>query len=281
MPWAYVAGANIVSGLIGANAAESGANKQAQSEANALDFNRQVFNTTQQQGAPGRAAGVNALNQLGALGSGTYQMYDANGNPTGTGVGSGFLTKEITPEDFAKGIDPGYQFRLQQGTEAANRAANVGGGMIGGNALKGLEDYVQGSASQEYGNYFNRNLGLRTNIYNTLAGIAGLGQNAYNTSAGTGTTAAGTIGNTMANIGAAQAGGTVGAANAISGGLQNAGNSYMLSQLLGQRTPTANYGLTGGGGMTTNYAPNDPTMGGGQGIKMGGGQGLIPSFTGE
>jgi hypothetical protein len=281
MPWAYVAGANIVGSLIGANAAESGANKQAQSEANALDFNRQVFNTTQQQGTPGRAAGVNALNQLGALGSGTYQMYDANGNPTGTGVGSGFLTKEITPEDFAKGIDPGYQFRLQQGTEAANRAANVGGGMIGGNALKGLEDYVQGSASQEYGNYFNRNLGLRTNIYNTLAGIAGLGQNTYNTSAQTGTTAAGTIGNTMANIGAAQAGGTVGAANAISGGLQNAGNSYMLSQLLGQRTPMANYGLNSGGGMTTSYAPNNVDMGGAQGLRMGGGQGLIPSFTGE
>jgi len=278
--WA-MAGSSLVSGLMGADAARSAADKQAQSEANALDFNKQVFNTTQQQGAAGRSAGYNALNQLGALGSGTYQMYDANGNPTGTGTGSGFLTKEFTPEDFAKGIDPGYQFRLQQGQEATNRMANMGGGMISGNALKGQEDYTQGLASTEYGNFFNRSQTNRTNIYNTLAGIAGLGQNAYNTSASTGTTAANNIGNTMANIGAAQAGGQVGAANALSGGIQNAGNQYYLSQLLGQRTPTANYGLTSGGGMTTNYAPNNADMGGGQGIKMGGGQGLIPSFTGE
>ena len=166
--WA-MAGANLVSGLMGADAARGAADKQAQSEANALDFNKQVFNTTQQQGAAGRAAGYNALNQLGALGSGTYQMYDANGNPTGTGTGSGFLTKEFTPEDFAKGIDPGYQFRLQQGQEATNRMANMGGGMISGNALKGQEDYTQGLASTEYGNFFNRGQTNRTNIYNTLA----------------------------------------------------------------------------------------------------------------
>ena len=143
------AGGSLLGGLLGAGAARSAADTQAQSAANALDFQKQQFNTIQQQGAAGRAAGYNALNQLGALGSGIYGMYDAQGNPIGTGTGTGYLTKQFTPEDFQANIDPGYAFRLQQGQEAANRMANVGGGLMGGNAMKGLQDYTQGLASQE------------------------------------------------------------------------------------------------------------------------------------
>lgn len=250
MPWAYVAGANIVSGLIGADAARSAANTQAQSAQNALDFQKQQYNTIQQQTAGGRAAGANALNQIGALGSGTYGMYDANGNPIGTGIGSGYLTQQYTPADFAQGIDPGYQFRLQQGQEATNRMANMGGGLISGNALKGQEDYTQGLASQEYGNAFNRFQTQRTNIYNTLASIAGLGQTAQTTSSTALGNAATNVGNTIQGLGAAQAGGQVGVANALSGGIQNAGNSYMLSQLLANRNQNTGGGGASGGGVT-------------------------------
>jgi len=133
------AGGSILGGLIGSGAAQSAAGTQAQSAQNALDFQKQQFATTQAQGAPYRGAGYNALNTLGGLGSGTYQMYDAQGNPTGAGTGTGYLTKEYTPADFAQGIDPGYQFRLQQGQLANQRAANVGGGLIGGNALTGYK----------------------------------------------------------------------------------------------------------------------------------------------
>jgi hypothetical protein len=234
---ALMAGSNLVGGLIGAGAAQSAAGTQAQSARDALDFQKQQFATTQAQGAPYRGAGYSALNQLGALGSGTYQMYDANGNPTGTGTGSGYLTQQYTPEEFAKGIDPGYQFRLQQGQEATNRMANMGGGLISGNALKGQEDYTQGLASQEFSNAFNRRQTERSNIFNTLLGIANIGNSAYNTSAQTGAQAAGTVGNTIQNIGSAQAGGTVGAANAITGGIQNAGNQYLLSQILASKNP--------------------------------------------
>lgn len=271
MPWAYVAGANIVGSLIGADAAQNAANTQSQSAQNALDFQKQQFNTIQQQTTGGRAAGANALNQLGGLGSGTYQMYDANGNPIGTGTGSGYLTQQYTPEDFAKGIDPGYQFRLQQGQEATNRMANVGGGVLGGNALKGLEDYTQGLASQEYGNAFNRFQTQRTNIYNTLAGIAGLGQNAQNTSTTALGNAATNVGNTIQGIGAAQAGGQVGVANALTGGLQNAGNSYMLSQLLAPKSGGVNYSLSGGGYTPSNQpviSQPSPDMGGAQGLQL-------------
>lgn len=260
--WA-MAGANLVSGLMGADAAKSAANTQAQSAANALDFQKQQFNTIQQQTTGGRAAGANALNQLGALGSGTYQMYDANGNPIGTGTGSGYLTQQYTPEEFAKGIDPGYQFRLQQGQEATNRMANMGGGLISGNALKGAQDYTQGLASTEFGNAFNRFQTGRQNIYNTLAGIAGLGQNMTNTSAQAGGQAATAVGNTIQNLGASQAAGTVGAANAITGGIQNAGNQYYLSKLLASKNPVVTPTTTnnvGGSGSTFNSGFYDPAM---------------------
>lgn len=52
--------------------------------------------------------------------------------------------------------DPGYQFRLQQGEQAINRSAAARGGRLGGDTLKALNDYAQGQASQEYGNFAAR-----------------------------------------------------------------------------------------------------------------------------
>jgi hypothetical protein len=152
--------------------------------------------------------------------------------------------------------------------------ANMGGGMISGNALKGAQDYTQGLASTEFGNAFNRFQTGRTNIYNTLAGIAGLGQTSLGQTTTAGTQAAGNIGANIANAGAAQAGGIVGSANALAGGLTGASQNYMLSQILAPRSGV-NYGLnigggTGGGGMgiTAPSSGNIDYMGGGQGLSL-------------
>ena len=126
----------------------------------------------------------------------------------------------------------------------------MGGGLISGNALKGQEDYTQGLASQEYGNAFNRFQTQRANIYNTLASIAGLGQTAQTASSTALGNAATNVGNTIQGLGAAQAGGQVGVANALTGGIQNAGNSYMLSQLLANRNQNTGGGGASGGGVT-------------------------------
>ena len=257
-------GATLAAGYLGSEAAKSAANTQANAAQNALDFQRQQFNTIQEQGRAGRAAGYNALNQLGALGSGSYGMYDEQGNPTGQGMGTGYLTKQFTPEDFAAGIDPGYAFRKQQGEEATNRMANTAGGLIGGNALQGLQNYSQGLASQEFGNAFNRFQVGRQNIYNTLAGIAGLGQTSLGQTTAAGTTAAGNIGSNIANAGAATAGGIVGQANAIGGGLQTLGNQQYLSNLLAPKNQVpAGYTDTGGfagGGSGVVNVPGQGTM---------------------
>ena len=116
----WVAAAVVGSSLIGANTAQNAANTQASAAQYAANVQQNMFNTQNAQLAPNRAAGYNALNQLGALGSGTYGMYDANGNPTGTGTGSGYLTHQFNATDLQNGLAPNYDFMLQQGQMAIN-----------------------------------------------------------------------------------------------------------------------------------------------------------------
>jgi len=62
---------------------------------------------------------------------------------------------------------PGYQFRMDQGKEALETSQAARGGLLGGRALKELDQYSQGIASQEYGNYLG-----------SVQNAAGMGQNA-------------------------------------------------------------------------------------------------------
>jgi len=239
MPMGWVAAATAVSGLLGADAAGDAADTQAGASRYSAELQKQMFDVQNKQQTGYRAAGQQGLAQIGALGSGTYQIYDEAGNPIGDQkTGSGYLTKQFSPQDFAEGMDPGYAFRLKMGQEQALRQANQAGGAIGGNALAGLQDYTQGSASQEYGNAFNRFQTQRGNIYNTLASIAGLGQTSLGQTGQASATAGANIGQAISNVGSAQAAGTVGAANAIGGAAQSLGNQYYLSQLMKPQTPT-------------------------------------------
>jgi hypothetical protein len=52
--------------------------------------------------------------------------------------------------------DPGYQFRLDQGRKALEASAAHKGTLRSGATLKGLMDYGQGAASQEYKNVYDR-----------------------------------------------------------------------------------------------------------------------------
>jgi hypothetical protein len=231
---AIAAGGSLIGSAISADAATSAADTQAQA-ANAANAQQlAIFNTQNAQQAPYRGAGYNALNQIGSMLPGSYQQYDAQGNPTGTGTGSGYLTQQFTNQDLNANLAPNYAFQLQQGQQGLRNQQNSLGGLVGGNALQGMQDYTQNFAGNAYQNAFANFQGQRSNIYNTLAGIAGIGQTGQTAT----NQAAQNYGTNSANLttgaAAAQAAGTVGAANAYSGGLQNAGNMYMLSNLLGQ-----------------------------------------------
>jgi len=223
------------SALIGSSAAQKAADIQSAAAQNATALQGQMFNQINQQQAPYRSAGYNALNQLGGLGAGQYQQYDTAGNPTTMGTGTGYLTKQFGPADLAAGLAPNYDFMLQQGQMANQRAANVGGGALGGNALQGLQKYTQDYAGNAYQNAFQNFQNQRTNIYNTLAGIAGIGQTgqtATNQAAQNATTAQTQLGVGSA---AAQAAGQVGTAGAYGNALGQLGSGLTLASLLNQR----------------------------------------------
>lgn len=245
---AAIVGGSVVSGMIGAGAAEDAANIQASAARDQARVQKEIFDIQNKQQAPFRGAGYTALNQIGSMLPGTYQQYDAEGNPIGTGTGTGYLTKEFTNLDLNKYLAPNYGFQLEQGQGATRNLLNASGGLIGGNALRGLEDYTQNFAQNAYGDAFNKFQTQRGNIYNTLAGIAGIGQTSTNQS----NVNAANYGTNVANLGIgaanASASGTIGAANALSGGLQNAGNMFMFNRMFGGNTSLGSIGSTVGGG---------------------------------
>lgn len=88
----------------------------------------------------------------------------------------GALTKNFTMADFE--TDPGYQFRMDEGSKALTNSATARGGVLSGAAAKAMERFSQGLASQEYGNAFNRFNANQDKQFNRLATLAGVGQTA-------------------------------------------------------------------------------------------------------
>ena len=221
MAW-ITAGGAILGGLLSGAGAKSGAQTQADAASNAAALQKQMFDIQNQQQAPYREQGYAALKDISGM--------------------KPYLTQQFGPEQFAQGVDPGYAFRLQQGQMQAQRMANQGGGLLGGNALRGLQDYTQGAASQEYQNAFNRYQTQRGNIYNTLASIAGLGQTSLGQTTNASGYAGANIGNQIAAQGAALGAGNVALGNALGGAAQQIGNQYYLANLLGNRRNAVDLG---------------------------------------
>lgn len=74
----------------------------------------------------------------------------------------------------------GYQFRLGQGLDAVNSGYAGAGTIKSGAAMKGINDYASGMASQEFGNYLN-SLGNQQAVgLSAGSALAGVGQNYAN-----------------------------------------------------------------------------------------------------
>jgi len=192
---------------------------------------------TAQQGyqKPYMTTGANALNNINSLSTGNYTNYDAAGNALGTGVGSGYLQHQFDATDLAKGLAPNYDFMLQQGQMANQRAANVGGGALSGNTLQGLNKYTQDYAGNAYQNAFTNYQNQRNNIYNTLSNIAGIGQNATNTLAKSSDAYGTNLTNLNVGNAAAQAAAQVARAQTQGNTLSNLANTGVLASLLNQQ----------------------------------------------
>ena len=248
----------VVSGINSAAATQQAAYEQSKKDLAGLYANQQGYQR------PYMATGTNALSNLGALGTGTYQMYDEKGNPTGTGTGSGYLQHQFDATDLAKGLAPNYDFMLQQGQMANQRAANMAGGGFGGNALQGLNRYTQDYAGNAYQNAFTNYQNQRQNIFGNLSNLAGLGQGATKDL----TAATGAYGTNLTNLNvgnaAAQAAAQVAAAQQSGTNLSNLGNTGVLATLLSQNpgiaktpvNPLNDSGMVAAAGVPSNiYVP--------------------------
>ena len=252
---------SIGSAIIGGNSATDAAQIQANA-ANAANAQQlAIFNTQNAQLAPQRAAGYNALNQIGALLPGQSNTYDANGNPIGTQTGTGYLTNQFSNADLNANLAPNYAFQLQQGQGALDNQLNSAGGLVSGNSLKAMQDYSQNFAGNAYQNAFNNYQSQRGNIYNTLAGIAGLGQSAQQQSNNLATNYGTNAANLTTGAAAAQAAGLVGQANAYTGGINNIANQFQLGSLLGGSNSYNSLSNIGGiGGSISNYLNGGSTF---------------------
>lgn len=163
--------------------------------------------------------GVGALGGSGVPISGTGSSTTPVG-PQGTGLGYGSLLSPFTA-DMMKQYSPAYQFQLQQGQQGVLNAETGSMGALSGAASKDLINYNQNLANTAFSNAFNQYQTQQGNIYQRLAGVAQLGQASAANTGQQGTALAGQAAQSATNVGTALAGGQVGVANAISGGLSN------------------------------------------------------------
>jgi hypothetical protein len=243
----WVAGATVVGGLIAADAAKSGADKQSAAADRAAALSDAQYQQTRADQAPYRQAGFNALAEM---------------QRTAKNVPGAF---SFNNEEMYR--DPGYGFRLSEGQRSMARSAGNRGGLVSGTSLKAMQDYAQNAASGEYSNAYNRaltsyNTGVASEnqLYNRQAGMAGVGQSATNLTNVAGANNANTVGNYLTGGAAAQAAGGVGVANAATSGLgtyMNYTNNNNLLAAIKENAKYRNRGIGGGYGgdmpTPTNY----------------------------
>jgi hypothetical protein len=238
----WVAGALVGSAVIGSNAASKASGAQAAAATQSTDMSKaisdqQIALAREQFAAnvglqePFRQAGMKGQNRL-------MDVLGLSGNTGAQGYGS--AARNFSMSDFQ--ADPGYAFRLSEGTKALERSAAARGGLLSGGTGKALQRFGQELGSQEYTNAFNRYQTNRANLLQPLQSLAGQGQSTANTIGNYGQTMVGDINQSLSNYGAnasnaligganARASGYVGQANALSSAL-GSGLGYMQNQAL-------------------------------------------------
>ena len=234
MSWIAV-GAAVVGGVSSAYGASqaAGAQSDAANKAGAMSYD--MWNQTRQLNDPFIGEGYDALKalkqQTGSLPGGGY---DPNAP----------LARQFTLADFK--ASPGYQFNLQQGTDALNKAANARGNFFAPQTLKDLSGFTQGMASNEFNNERNYFTNWQQRVFGNLFNMSAAGQNAVNQQGQFGMTAAGNAASAGMQAGDARAAGIMGATNAFTGTLGDVTNMYLQQRMLQQ-----NQGVYGG-----QYIPN-------------------------
>lgn len=227
----------------GAYSAHQAASDQKNAANQAAQTQADMYNQTVARNQPYVDAGDTALNQIS----------------TGTAPGGEF-NQNFTAADFQE--DPGYQFRQAQGLKGVENSGAARGMTLSGAQLKGVDEYNQGFASNEYNNAYQRWSTDLSNRFSRLSSIAGLGQASANGTAAAGAGAANQISSAQIGAGNAAAAGAVGSANAITGGINSIGNYYQNQQLLNRFGNNSSY-VSPSAYNSLNAAANNGTYGAG------------------
>jgi hypothetical protein len=215
----YAAGAmalgSIAGGVISAGGARDAARTQADAANNAAALQKEQFDQQMALQEPYRQAGLTGQNRL-------MELLGLGGNAGAAGYGQ--YARDFSMQDFQQ--DPGYAFRLGEGLKAMGHQAGARGGLISGQTMKGMENYRQGLASQEYGNAFNRYQTNRQNQLQPLGNLMSSGQAAASNQAGAAGQYGVNAGNLMGQAGQSIAAGQMGAANSIGNALSSSASAY-------------------------------------------------------
>jgi hypothetical protein len=202
------AGANVLGSVIGGSASKSAANKQSKAAQNAAAYQQQtaseqiqnmqnlrsamnvdlqsLLNDATLRGQSDRAAALQQLMTQRDQALKSFQPYMQTGQQGLNAINQQlpYFQQQFGPEQFKANLDPSYEFMKQQGLGAIRQGMNVGGG--GSNIDRAATKFAADYANTGYQNAFNRFSSQQQNIYNRLAGIAGIGQTATGQAAQTG-----------------------------------------------------------------------------------------------
>ncbi len=218
----WVGTAVVGSTLVGAYSANRAAQTQAGAMDRSADLQYRQYQEDVARQKPFYDVGVNALPEL--VEASKYQPF--------------------TMDKFQ--ADPGYAFRLSEGTKALERSAAARGGLLSGGTGKALTRFGQEMGSQEYTNAFNRYQAERTARLQPLQAMTGMGQSTAQQIGQQGQQMASNVGEAIGSGAAARASGYVGTANALTGGLNtylNYSNSQNIANALAGNNPAYARGM--------------------------------------
>lgn len=222
-------------------AAKSAASAEERIALENMDLQRELAEQQREDFAPWRDVGEQALNKMWeGVQSGDFDP------------GSLELDK-FDPSKVDLYSDPGYKFRMEQGTEALDKSAASRGRLLSGAQQKALTEYGQGMGSQEYANAYARysdkynkdiarqaseyasEADRKARQYNILSGISGQGQASAAQQAGATGQLAQSSGNILSNLGQSQAQSSYAQGQARAGayqGMAQAGNQAAQNWLM-------------------------------------------------
>lgn len=193
---------SLASGIMGSGAQGQASQAQAQAAMMSAMMQMQMFQQTQANLKPFIQGGADAFGELRAR--------------------SPELTQRFAPTMEQLAQTPGYQFTLEQGLRAAQNNAAARGLSVSGPAMKGAIDYATGLASTTYQQNFDNYWKQNSNIYNMLQSQSALGANAATGQGSIAAQVGNNIGNSLQNMGNAQAAGIIGSNNSLMSGINNA-----------------------------------------------------------